>query len=288
MNQICRPTAFCRLLYKNTGQIRLRGLYKVFLGMRQGQQVWIVDGDMIFSEIYPAFVMGGNDQRYRFNPPNDVQIDDGIGIEELKYTLEHELLERDLMLKRGWTYTRAHNAALQLEKRLRTRDREAADRHNRKQAKAHGGHAVYRQRYATIGGVTVWLVDGPMVREFMEGNFCFSDHGFNKNSFIPKDEIWLDSSMAVVRGVISLAQALEERAMMAGGMEYVDAYPLGLAAKRDMLLRNRKLAAAHEAKLEPVTYGTRERGVQAKQRHNRMPAKKTRPNPQRHRKRSAR
>jgi hypothetical protein len=270
MNHLkCRPTAFCRLLYRNTGKLHLHGVYKVFVGNRQGQQVWIVDGDKIWSEIYPAFVMGGNDQRYRFNPPQDVQIDDGIGIEELRYTVEHELLERHLMLTRGWTYDRSHNQALALEKRLRTADGKQAARHNRKRAVELNGHPVYRQFYRTIGGVKVWLVDGPMVREFFDGNYCFADHGVRKNSFIPRDEIWLDSSMGVMRALLSLTQSMVERGWMLKGHSYADAYPVGLAAKRVMLTRHQELACEHEASLAPVTYGTRERGVPDKPRLHR-------------------
>src|SRR5437762_1768231 len=97
-----------QLLHRQNGRLRLRDIYRVYLGKREGQEVWIVDGAKVCREIYPAFIMGGNDQRYRFNPPGEVWIDNRIAVEELSYTLAHELIERKLMKRNGMTYDEAH------------------------------------------------------------------------------------------------------------------------------------------------------------------------------------
>ncbi len=84
-----------------SGRTRLSGIYRVRLGKREGQKDLVgrrrSSGALCVS---PAFIMGGNDQRYRFDPDDEVWIDNRIGIEEFEYTVAHELLERKMMRER--------------------------------------------------------------------------------------------------------------------------------------------------------------------------------------------
>lgn len=248
--------AFCQLPVRK-GLVKISDLYRVYLGRRQGQQVWIVDGAKVVSQLYPPFIMGGNDRRYRFNPDNDVWIDNRIGCEELKYTIEHELIERQLMREKGMTYNRAHNAGLALESHLREVDRIKSERQARARLSM-SIKSVYRSFYKTVSGVAVWIVDGPLVRKELDPDFCFGGHDLVYD-FIPEGEIWLDSAMSCEHMHYALVHQLEERRLYAGGVADADERALCVQIREQE--KQALLATSHEARLAPVSYGVRERGV---------------------------
>ncbi len=261
MSNIVTPP-FCELWHKQGGKVRLENFYRVLLGKREGQNVWIVDGAKVMRELYPAFVMGGNDQRYRFNPTGDIWLDNRIGAIELEYTLGHELIERRLMRTKGMTYDKAHQHGLDLELKMRE-----ADARNvlRQQAEVDKRIApVYRAFYQTVDGVNVWLVDGPTVRGTLDGDFCFvaSDAEY---SFIPEGEIWLDATMTCEHVHFALVHEFERRRVVANGKRG-HAYEAGLCKQIEAYAAMSKLATEHEAALPDVSYGNRYRGVKPQSR----------------------
>lgn len=265
-NITTRP--FCELLHKRGGKVQLSDLYRVYLGERQGQHIWIVDGAKVVRELYPYFVMGGNDQRYRFNPDGDVWIDNRIGVIELEYTIGHELIERKLMRTKGMTYDNAHNRGLALERRLRAGDANAVAR--RRTEVDERIAPVYRAYYRQVDGIDVWLVDGPTVRATLDGDFCFVNCDL-EYSFIPENEIWLDATMTCEHAHFALVHQLERRRLHRGGMRS-RSYEGALVRQIEEYGVQEKLAREHEAALEAVTYGDRFRGV--KPRRKRRGSKK--------------
>lgn len=244
----------CPALHRSGGTIRLSGVYRMFLGRRQGQNIWIVDGEKVCLELFPDFIMGGNDQRYRFNPPGDVWIDNRLGVEELEYTIAHELIERKLMRERGWSYNRAHSeGGLTVEGTMRQRDARKAARRS----------AIYRAYVGKRGGAQVWIVDGPRVRLELNPDFCFVTHD-KKSKFVPKGEIWLDSAMSIEEAYYALRQARIERKLLLSGVKWSQAYERAQQQILNERRRHARLAARHEAKLPCVSYGVRERGVKEK------------------------
>lgn len=264
------------LIYKQRGRVQLSGIYRLQTGMRQGQKIWIVDGEKVARTLFPDFIMGGNDQRYRFNPPDDVWIDNRLGIEEYLYTLEHELIERKLMRERGWSYDRAHAEGLALEKVLRERDRRLSEKREAQMRKhetviragTRRKHRVepvslvgiYRQFFGRRQGLNVWIVDGPKVRRDLYPDFCFGTHDYDL-PFVPEGEVWLDSAMSVEEAYYALRTQLSERRLMAAGTGYDKAYDETMVATMNERMRQMHLVATHEAQLAPVEYGVRERGV---------------------------
>lgn len=241
----------CLALHRKGGAVRLAGVYRMFLGRRQGLNIWIVDGEKVCLELFPDFIMGGNDQRYRFNPPGDIWIDNRLGIEELEYTIAHELIERRMMRERGWSYERAHaQGGLSLERVMRQRDaRRAAHR-----------SAIYRAYVGKRDGAEVWIVDGPRVRLELNPDFCFVTHD-KKSKFVPKGEIWLDSAMSIEEAYYALRQARIERKLMLAGVRWPRVYECAQQQVLDERRRQARLAARHESALPCVSYGVRERGV---------------------------
>jgi hypothetical protein len=270
------------LMHRRTGRLRLQDIYRVHLGKRHGQDIWIVDGAKVCREIYPPFIMGGNDQRYRFNPLNEVWIDNRMSIEELGYTLAHELIERKLMRERGWTYDRAHQeGGLVTERELRAKEHARVMEKERNQPPMQMGswsdptpdqesikvfhpiRGVYRAFYGKRNGVSIWIVDGPAVRSHYEPDFTYGAHGLEYR-FIPRDEIWIDNAISVEEAIFTIKHELLLRKLMAGGMDYDEAYELALAKQYFERDRHTRLARRHEAALAPVRYGVRDKGVKPK------------------------
>lgn len=261
-------------LHQQRGKLQLTGIYRTRIGKRDQQDIWIVDGNKIAGEIYPEWVMGGNDQRYRFNPVDEIWIDDRIGAEELGYTIEHELLERRLMQERGWSYDRAHNSALSLEKELRTRDEALAAKRSlrlhqlalsgalteRAQANADRLLGIHRVPAGRCGKAQIWIVDGPLVRSELHPDFCFGENGMREN-FIPQDEIWLDSSMSAFETHFAILRQKRTYALSSSGVPEERAYDLALGAQLVEREKQAKLARKHELALPPVRYGARYKGV---------------------------
>jgi hypothetical protein len=274
----CKKHPACSRLYRKSGRVKLHDIYRVHLARRQGQDIWVVDGGRVVSALYPAFIMGGNDQRYRFNPENEIWIDNRIGIEEFCYTVQHELIERKLMRERGWSYDRAHSqGGLEREGQLRLRQKRLVARKEAAMLPMPLGEygeklpkdkrdvrvslrGIYRHYLGKHAGLAVWIVDGSRVRRDIHGDFCFGGHD-KKYRFIPAGEVWLDAAMSVEEAWFALIQEMVERDVMAGGHSYDVAYPAGLVAQLDERMRQQELCRKHEAELAPVRYGTRERGV---------------------------
>ncbi len=257
---LCR-TPFCELFHTMNGpRVFVRDLYRVYLGEREGQHIWIVDGNAMVRRFYPPFVMGGNDQRYRFNPENDIQIDNRIGAIELEYTIGHELRERKLMRERGWTYNRAHvEGGLAEEKRLRQDDEQKV----KELASVVDPKIwpVYRAFYKRERGIDIWFVDGPSVRYKLDGDFCFVGSDIEYD-FIPRKQIWLDATMSCEYVHYALVYQLERRRLLA--QKDADSYYRALEVQDAEYARMEKLVAEHEARLPSVNLGVRDKGVRAK------------------------
>jgi hypothetical protein len=265
------PAQIERLLNNPPGRVKLENFYRVYMGRKQGQQIWIVDGARAVDLLYPFFLYGGNDQRYRFNPDGEVWLDNRMGLSELGYTILHELKERKLMRQRGMTYDRAHDLSIAAEEPRRLKDEKAAATREaevlhlwencwRPSALALGStklHQIYRRLHCRKAGLNVWEVDGTEVRRMLDGDFAFAGHGLN-NKFVPQDEIWLDMNVSIEEAWYSLVGELANHQAMVDGNSEGAADEMGLVARATELRKQKVLAAKHEAWLDTVRYGCRE------------------------------
>ncbi|PIQ68506.1 MAG: hypothetical protein COV91_03780 [Candidatus Taylorbacteria bacterium CG11_big_fil_rev_8_21_14_0_20_46_11] len=105
----------------------LENIYRLKVGTRKGLHIWIVDGAKIRREIYIYFVLGGNDQRYKFIPMGEIWVDNAVSVEEMEFTILHEIYERELMLHQGLTYAKAHEQAAREEQKARINKNESLD-----------------------------------------------------------------------------------------------------------------------------------------------------------------
>ena len=90
------------------------------MGRIAGLRVYLVSGQYIRDHVELEFTCGGNFGAYpKFVPLHEVWIDDALfGMDRTATTL-HEMVERDLMLRYGWSYDRAHEGANARERVLR-------------------------------------------------------------------------------------------------------------------------------------------------------------------------
>jgi hypothetical protein len=215
-------------------------VYRFYSGQKSGLDVWIVDGYKIRHKIYKEFLYGGNGQRYCYTPPGEIWIDNAVSSEEYELTLAHELNERHLMAKFGWTYDKSHDSSLAIELVIRhtsdsiCRSHEASlkavsptDWSDRKEIaglpdsiKLNG---IYRIPVGIRDGVMVWVVDGYLVRKKI-----FPDFGFSGNDlvyhFIPAKEIWIDGQVSCEEMEYSIIAEMMERKLMEQDSSYSDAY----------------------------------------------------------------
>ena len=234
---------------------KVNGVYRCFVGNKNGFDIWIVDGARVRHKIYQEFLYGGNEQRYPFNPKGEIWIDNAVSCEEYELTLAHELNERHLMAKFGWTYDKSHDSSLAIEVVMRRNFDSICRKHetslprvsptdysNVKEIKSLPDSIrlsqVYRVPLSPRNGVAIWIVDGYMVRKTIFPDFGFSgnDRGYH---FIPPGEIWIDGQISAEETEYSITEELLERENMLAGKSFSDAY---LVAIDDNLHRRDRMA----------------------------------------------
>lgn len=261
LNKIAVLTIVIILTLSWTCPKKVGGVYRYYCGITDSYKVWIIDGNTVRQKIYREFLYGGNEQRYVFNPEGEIWIDNAISCEEFDLTVAHELNERHLMAKFGWTYEAAHDSSLMLEQVIRHRNREVSaaheaslkkvsvlDSYNKKEIRNLPDSIklqnIYRIPEGTRNDISIWIVDGYLIRK----NF-YPDFGFSGNDlayhFIPAKEIWIDGQVSCEETEYSIALELKERQLMSEGKSYSDAYEdaVGMVQKqRESMM---KLAKSH-------------------------------------------
>jgi|WetSurMetagenome_2_1015567.scaffolds.fasta_scaffold00794_16 hypothetical protein len=237
------------------------GLFRYLCGSENGYRIWIIDGSQVRQYIYKEFLYGGNEQRYIFNPKGEIWIDNAISCEEFDLTVAHELNERHLMAKFGWTYETAHDSSLGLEQVIRHRNQKLSSAHeallrkvsvydsyNKKEIRSLPDSVrlqnIYRIPEGMRDGIAVWVVDGYMIRKDLYPDFGFSGNDLAYH-FIPAGEIWIDGQVSCEETEYSIALELKERQLMASGMSYSDAYEDAVQMVREMRRSMEKIAGSH-------------------------------------------
>ena len=81
-------------------------------------EIILVDGTYVRNHYDSDFSQGGNGYRYKWIPKHEIWIDWDINEDERPFIAFHECHEVKLM-KRGWSYSRAHDEAKRLEDKHR-------------------------------------------------------------------------------------------------------------------------------------------------------------------------
>lgn len=92
---------------------------------KDGIVIKFVDGGIVRRHLDPEFALGGHGYVYDYVPKKEIWIDAKMDPREYKYTLLHELTEREKMRK-GESYDNAHDFATVTEKKARRLDQVAS------------------------------------------------------------------------------------------------------------------------------------------------------------------
>jgi hypothetical protein len=240
MKRIIPMIIIVLLVLSCTQKRKIDGVYRYYLGKKENYDIWIVDGNRVREKIYKEWLYGGNEQRYIFNPKGEIWIDNAISCEEYDLTVAHELNERHLMAKFGWTYATAHDSSLMLEQVIRRYNKEVCDAHEaslgkvsvldsynikeiRNLADSIKLQNIYRIPEGTRDGISIWVVDGYLIRKNIYPDFGFSGNDLSYH-FIPPKEIWIDGQISCEETEYSIALEMAERKLMSEGKSYSDAY----------------------------------------------------------------
>ena len=228
------------------------GIYRYYWGTNDNYNIWIVDGNQVRQKLYKEWLYGGNEQRYIFNPKGEIWIDNAISSEEFDLTVAHELNERHLMAKFGWTYQSAHDSSLRLELTIRHKNEEICKAHESSLKKVGVTDSygikeikyiqdsvqlknIYRIPMGNRDGISILVVDGYMVRKNIYPDFGFSGNDLAYH-FIPTKEIWIDGQISCEETEYSVSLEKMERKFMEEGKSYSDAYEIAV----EMIRQQRK------------------------------------------------
>jgi hypothetical protein len=185
-------------------------------------RVWLVDGAYIRSFVDEEFVNFGQHYRYTYIPVNEFWIDREAEHDERQFFIDHLLVEHRLMAA-GMPYEKALPRADQVERRERRRagDIDRLTRHGRKLPDLTGVHERLWKKLES--GVSVWIVNGRLVRSVFDIDFTEGGHDY-VYEFVPENEVWIDDAIVELERGYVLLHELHERNRMAKGTPYSQAH----------------------------------------------------------------
>ena len=213
--------AFVSEAFKN-GRVRIDGNKKIYLKkIRELSKirVWLVDGEYIRKNICEDFVNYDHHYHLKFIPKNEFWIAEGTDEDEIRYYIDHMLVEHRLMSK-GMSFEEASAKASLAERRERGKSeimkKLGSVREHRKEI-IDMVHKKLLKKYS--GGIMVWVVDGELVRDVFYTFFGGGGHD-KVFHFIPENEIWIDQDIHPKERKFILIHELHERSLMAKGKDY--------------------------------------------------------------------
>lgn len=205
----------------NKAEKQLKPLYLKKVGQRGEISIWVVDGAYIRKNFDEEFTNFGHHYSFNFIPLNEFWLDKEAVEDEQKFFISHLLVEYRLMAK-GIPYDDALEAAdrIEREERAKTGDvkKLAKDNHPPDPKKVH------LQLWKKLkSGVSVWIVDGRLVRSVFDVDFTEGGHN-RVYKYIPENEIWIDNDLLEAERPFVLLHELHEQNLMGKGWNYEKAH----------------------------------------------------------------
>lgn len=183
--------------------------------------IWLVDGQKVRETKSSEFTNFGQHYRFPFIPENEFWIDKEAVPDERKFFIDHLLMEYKLM-KSGWSYERALEMADMQEKLERLRSRKIKELMEK--VNFLPPNSVHEKKIGeTKTGISVWIVDGKIVRSAYFVDFTEGGHDL-VYSFVPHKQVWLDNDLKPEERSFVLLHELYERSLMAKGLTYPQAH----------------------------------------------------------------
>ena len=183
--------------------------------------VWIVDGTYVRTHLDEEFTNYGQHYAFTFIPRDEFWIDQEGSPDELRFFVDHLLVEHRLMA-RGVSYDDALEAADRAERAERKKSGDIK--------KVTAGMSLPDPRNVHLrlwkkmeSGVSVWIVDGRLVRSAFDVDFTEGGHD-HVYEFVPDNEVWIDNDLEEAERPYVLLHELHERNLMARGWTYSRAH----------------------------------------------------------------
>lgn len=189
---------------------------------RGNLQVWIVDGSYIRGHIDEEFTNFGRHYSFPFIPKNELWIEKETKDDERKFFIDHLLVEHRLMEK-GVPYDKALAEADKVERRERRRagDMRRLTHHGKELP---DGKEVHQRLWKKLeNGVSVWIINGRLVRSVFDIDFTEGGHNY-VYEFVPENEVWIDDAIEEKERGYVLLHELHEHNRMANGWPYNKAH----------------------------------------------------------------
>jgi hypothetical protein len=206
----------------NSTSTKLKLPYLGKIDERGNIQVWIVDGSYIRSHIDEEFTNFGQHYSFPYIPKNELWIGKETQNGEQQFFIDHLLVEHRLM-SQGVPYDKALAEADKVERKER---RQAGDvsrltHHGRELP---DGREVHQRLWKKLeNGVSVWIVNGRLVRSVFDIDFTEGGHDY-VYEFVPENEVWIDDAIEEKERSYMLLHELHERNRMASGWSYNKAH----------------------------------------------------------------
>jgi hypothetical protein len=185
-------------------------------------KVWIVDGSYVRGHMDQEFTNFGQHYRYPFIPQRELWIDQEADENECAFFVDHLLVERRLMAQ-GMAYAKAIEEADRAERKERRRAGDVG-RLTGNGRKLPDGRDVHERLWKKLEhGISVWIVDGRLVRSVFDIDFTAGGHDC-VYEFVPTNEIWIDDDVIEPERGYVLLHELHERNRMAAGWLYSKAH----------------------------------------------------------------
>jgi hypothetical protein len=181
-------------------------------------QVWIVDGAYIRGHLDEEFTNFGQHYRYPYIPEKEFWLDQEAEHNERQFFIDHLVVEHELMAK-GLPYVDALTKADQAERKERRRARDLGKvTHN---GRSLPDPAMVQERLwkKLENGLTVWVVNGRLVRSAFDIDFTAGGHD-HVYEFVPAATVWIDDAIQEAERGFVLLHELHERNQMDKGVPY--------------------------------------------------------------------
>jgi len=206
---------------KVTG-VKLKLPYIKKIDERGNLQVWVVDGSYIRGHIDEEFTNFGQHYSFLYIPKNELWIEQETKNDERRFFIDHLLVEHRLM-GQGIPYNKALEEADKVERKERHRAGDVSRlTHQGKQLP--DGKEVHQRLWKKLeNGVSVWVVNGRLVRSVFDIDFTEGGHDY-VYEFLPENEVWIDDAIEEKERGYVLLHELHERNRMASGWSYNKAH----------------------------------------------------------------
>jgi len=183
--------------------------------------IFIVDGNYIRTNLDDQFTNFGQHYQFKFIPLLEFWLDEEAAPDEMEFYIDHLLVEHKLMAQ-GVPYEDAIVKSDQVERTERKKLKISRDLKGNlilpKNSKIH--IHIYKK---LSNDITVWIVDGRLVRNKLDIDFTEGGHDFVYD-YVPKNEVWIDNDLKLHEIDYILLHELYERNLMSKGMGYLQAH----------------------------------------------------------------